>query len=204
FRSPFVSPCATTTGPCTPGGLVHAPFYSGYSGSPFLLTANRLDQQNNMQKSESGLELRFSFPNQMVLRSMTGFEEIGIQLNQDSDATNSQITNGVEPPGLSTALAGFPSAGSINPCNAAFVAAKGTGDCGQWQYRDLPNDVYYSQELDLISPTSGRFNWIVGATVFYRDTPVDSITYNGENPFTPTNPSYNNSATHSVERLGGE
>lgn len=29
---------------------------------------------------------------------------------------------------------------------------------------------YYSEELTLISPTGGRFNWILGASTFYRDS----------------------------------
>ena len=202
--NPFGEPCATPTGPCTPGGLVYAPYYSAATHQPFVLNANRLDQQNNMQKSETGLELRYTLPDQIVLRSMTGFEQIGIQLNQDSDAVNSQIINGVEAPGLSTALAGFPSRGSVNACAAGAITGAVTGDCGQWQYRDLPNDNYYSQEFDVISPSTGKLTWLVGATVFYRDTPVDAITYNATNPFLPTNPAYSNVSVHSVSRLGGE
>jgi len=201
---PYNSPCAKATGPCTPGGLVYAPFYSEYSGQPFVLNPNFLAQQNQMQKSATGLELRFTLPDLIVLRSMTGFEQIGEQLNQDSDAVNSEITNGVEPPGLSTALAGFPSGGQINPCNAAFVAAKGSGDCGQWRFIHNAGDDYYSQEFDVVSPSPGRLTWMAGATVFYRNSPSDSISYNGENPYTPTNPNDTIQLGTYVQRLGGE
>jgi iron complex outermembrane receptor protein len=44
------------------------------------------------------------------------------------------------------------------------------------QYHEFPDDDYYSQELDLISPTTGSFfgkvNWLVGAYGYYRYTPV--------------------------------
>jgi iron complex outermembrane receptor protein len=40
--------------------------------------------------------------------------------------------------------------------------------------------------------------------VFYRNTPVNSITYSGSNPYSPANPEYTTSQTHSIERLGGE
>jgi iron complex outermembrane receptor protein len=166
------------------GVAVHAPYYANATHDPFVLNANRLDQKFDTQKSETGLELRWTFPNQMVLRSMTGFEQIAVQLNQDSDATNS--------------LNGTP---GVTSCVPGAVAG---GDCGQWQFRMIPPDDYYSQEIDLISPTTGRLTWIAGATVFYRDTPVDSSTYTGSTPFSPTAPQYSISSTHSIERLGGE
>jgi iron complex outermembrane receptor protein len=166
------------------GATVHAPYYANATHNPFVLNANRLDQKFNTQKSETGLELRWTFPNQMVLRSMTGFEQIAVQLNQDSDATNS--LNGSQ---------------VVSTCAAGAIAG---GDCGQWQYRMIPPDNYYSQELDLISPTTGPLTWIVGATVFYRNTPVDSSTYTGSSPYTPTAPSYSIGSSHSVQRLGGE
>lgn len=49
-----------------------------------------------------------------------------------------------------------------------------------------PDNNYYSQELNLISP-EGPFNWIVGASWFYRMTPVNVITESytcGINPAT--------------------
>lgn len=35
-----------------------------------------------------------------------------------------------------------------------------------------PNDDYHSEQLELISPTNGNVNWLLGAFWFYRDTPV--------------------------------
>ncbi|HLK71355.1 MAG TPA: TonB-dependent receptor, partial [Steroidobacteraceae bacterium] len=42
-----------------------------------------------------------------------------------------------------------------------------------WTYHEIgPNDNYMSQEIDIISPTSGKTNWLVGGFWNYRDTPV--------------------------------
>ncbi|HEX4025862.1 MAG TPA: TonB-dependent receptor [Steroidobacteraceae bacterium] len=35
-----------------------------------------------------------------------------------------------------------------------------------------PGDNYYSEQLEAISPTTGKFNWIAGGFWMYRDTPV--------------------------------
>jgi iron complex outermembrane receptor protein len=42
-----------------------------------------------------------------------------------------------------------------------------------WTYHEIgPNDNYMSEEINILSPTSGRLNWIAGAFWNYRDTPV--------------------------------
>jgi iron complex outermembrane receptor protein len=45
-----------------------------------------------------------------------------------------------------------------------------------WEYHLFPDDDYYTQEFDLISPTTGDFyskvNWLLGAFYYYRYTPV--------------------------------
>jgi iron complex outermembrane recepter protein len=35
-----------------------------------------------------------------------------------------------------------------------------------------PNNEYYSQEFNILSPTDKRYSWIVGASAFHRTTPV--------------------------------
>ncbi len=43
-------------------------------------------------------------------------------------------------------------------------------------YHELgPGDYYYSEELNVISPTTGKFSWIAGAFLFYRNTPVERL-----------------------------
>lgn len=41
-----------------------------------------------------------------------------------------------------------------------------------------PFDDYYSQEFSLQSANTGKLQWLVGAIWFYRNTPVEGITYN--------------------------
>lgn len=36
-----------------------------------------------------------------------------------------------------------------------------------------PHDDYYSEDLSITSPGGGKLNWIVGADIFYRHTPVN-------------------------------
>ena len=40
-----------------------------------------------------------------------------------------------------------------------------------------PNNDYYSQEFNLISPDDGQFTWLFGASYFHRKTPVDLTVY---------------------------
>jgi iron complex outermembrane receptor protein len=43
-------------------------------------------------------------------------------------------------------------------------------------YHELgPNDNYYSEELNLISPNTGSLRWVAGAFWFYRDTPIERV-----------------------------
>lgn len=55
-------------------------------------------------------------------------------------------------------------------------------------YHEFPDDDYYSQELDLISPTTGafsKFNWLAGLYTYYRYTPVYINNYSVAAPYTP-------------------
>jgi iron complex outermembrane receptor protein len=74
----------------------------------------------------------------------------------------------------------------------------------QWQFRRVgPDDNYYSQELNLLSPASGALTWIVGAMWFYRDTPVSSSTYNSAAPYSLAAPQTSLASTGSVQRIAG-
>lgn len=57
-----------------------------------------------------------------------------------------------------------------------------------WDYHLFPDDKYYTQEFDLISPTSGgsydKVNWLVGTYYYYRFTPVYINNYSVPPPYT--------------------
>ena len=154
----------TFTDPTT-GATVHAPYYEDSTHQPFVLNSDRSDAAFNTLKRAEGLELRYTLPDGIVLRSLSGLEHINTGLIQDIDAT--------------------------------YVAA-------QWQFREVgPNDNYYSEELNVISPTTGAVSGIAGSTWFYRNTPVDSASYDGLAPYSLAAPQSVIGATGSVQRIAG-
>jgi iron complex outermembrane receptor protein len=48
----------------------------------------------------------------------------------------------------------------------------GPQNAGHLYHEIGPNDNYMSEEINIISPTTGKLNWIAGAYWNYRDTPV--------------------------------
>jgi len=64
----------------------------------------------------------------------------------------------------------------------------------------------YSGEFDAISPTTGPFSWIVGASMYYTKWQFNRYTVNANAPFSPAAPqigtytdgSYNSSRSHAV------
>ena len=145
--------------------LVHAPYYSDSTHQPFTLNSDRRDAAFDTLKLEDSLELRYTLPDGVVLRSQSGFERVRINLIQDLDAT--------------------------------WLPA-------QWQFRQVgPDDHYYSQEFNLLSPTAAALTWVAGAVWFYRDTPVRSSTYNGASPYSLAAPQTSTGATGSVQRIAG-
>ncbi len=59
-------------------------------------------------------------------------------------------------------------------------------------YQWIPRDDYYSEEVDLISPTTGdfysKFNYVVGGSWFYRDTGVTVQANTETPPYSATTP----------------
>ncbi len=51
-----------------------------------------------------------------------------------------------------------------------------------------PDNNYYSQEFNLISPSTGKLTWIAGGTWFYRNTPVRDNAYLSNNTGGPPFP----------------
>ncbi len=119
---------------CPTGGTAtHSQYY--YPGEqPFVLDYYGTGQQEDELLTHYGADLRYTLPDGIQLRSLSGFVHIDIN-HQDNP--------------------------SYGPWNAG------------WQYHEIgPNDDYMSEEINIISPTTGRTNWIAGAFWDYRDTPV--------------------------------
>lgn len=116
-----------------PGTAVHSQYY--YPGEePFVLDYYGTAQQEDELLTHYGLDLRYTLPDGIQIRSLSGFVHIDIN-HQDNN--------------------------SYAPWNAG------------WTYHEIgPNDDYMSEEVDILSPTTGKTNWIAGAFWNYRDTPV--------------------------------
>jgi iron complex outermembrane receptor protein len=115
------------------GTVEHSTYY--YPGeTPRVLDYYGTAMQEDELLTHYGIELRYTLPNGIVLRSLSGFVHIDIN-HQDNT--------------------------SYGPQNAG------------WVYHEIgPNDNYMSEEINVISPTTGKVNWIAGAFWNYRDTPV--------------------------------
>ena len=133
---------------CSPASSFYQYGYSGpskYNGFRSL-GVYQLDYNTpTMQRDTAdryGLELRYILPDDITLRSMTGYQVLEERRVDDVDASAAPVGAG----------------GSF-----------GTDRIGP--------DTYYSQEIDLISPSAGRLTWLGGASYFYRFTPVDYDQY---------------------------
>jgi iron complex outermembrane receptor protein len=124
----------------------HSTYY--YPGEkPFVLDYYGTAQQEDELLTHYGLELRYTLPGGIVLRSMSGFVHIYIN-HQDNQ--------------------------SYGPQNAG------------WSYHEIgPNDNYMSEEINLISPSTGKLTWIAGGFWNYRDTPVFLNNLNVVSPYQP-------------------
>lgn len=139
------------------GTQVHSPFYAFSTHSPFTLNDDRDDRSDVEINNIYGLELKYTLPGDILLRSMTGFQHNDVYQTVDVDATCvsacSPLVNGVPtPPGIYT------------------------------HHTVGPNNNYKSQEFNLSSPAGGALSWIVGGWYFYRDTPVELNQYNTAYP----------------------
>jgi iron complex outermembrane receptor protein len=131
----------TYTDPST-GAVEHSPFYAYSTHQPFLLNEDVPGLESIEVNDRVGLEMKYTLPDDITIRSLTGFQHIDIEEVIDYDATSANAQIGHTIIG--------------------------------------PDDNYYQQELDVISPEKGPLTWIAGAAWFYRDTPVYqyNVTFN--------------------------
>ena len=74
-------------------------------------------------------------------------------------------------------------------------------------YQWIPRDDYYSEEVDLVSPTTGafwsKFNYIAGASWFYRDTGVTVAGTTSSPPYSLAAPFYIQLNNDTIARIMG-
>jgi iron complex outermembrane recepter protein len=81
----------TYTDPRT-GAVLHSPFYAFSLHQPFQLNNDFQARQNDEVSNKIGLELKYTLPSGVVLRSLTGFQYDDIRENQDQDGTSANST----------------------------------------------------------------------------------------------------------------
>lgn len=130
-----------------PGTTTYSQYYAYSTHVPYLLNYYGTNYTYTDLQNRYGLELRYTLPDDIVVRSMTGYQHFDIHniAGQSRSAANA-------------------------------------GDA----YQEIgPHDDYYSEEINLISPTTGSVNWIAGAFWYYRKTPVLNTVYNVAPPYAP-------------------
>lgn len=128
-----------------PGTTTYSPYYAYSTHVPYLLNYVTTNYVYTDLQNRYGLELRYTLPDGIVVRSLTGYQHFDVHNigNQGRSAANAGDT-----------------------------------------YQEIgPDDNYYSEEINLISPTTGRLNWIAGAFWYYRNTPVLNTIYNVGPPY---------------------
>jgi iron complex outermembrane receptor protein len=138
------------------GTYTHSPYYAYSTHSPFTLNDDVDDRADVEQNNIYGLELKYTLPGDIVLRSMTGLQHNDVYQTVDYDATCASTC-------VPTAL---------QPQYPGIHLHHNIG----------PNNNYKSQEFNLTSSADGAFTWIVGGWYFYRDTPVEAVQYNTDFP----------------------
>lgn len=72
----------------TTGLQVHSAFYAYSTHQPFVLNQDRQDRLNDEVSDRVGLELKYTLPNGVLVRSLSGFQHDDIRENVDDDATS--------------------------------------------------------------------------------------------------------------------
>lgn len=162
---PYGSP--TLPGP-NGGSTCYSEYYNYSSHSPYVLNWGPqmylLPQLGHPYYNyRLGLHLDYTFGGGFDLRSVTGFQQTQYDTFGNTNSIPQSVTYAT-PAGCSVAL------GTCTGSVSQNVDSEGAG------YQWIPKDDYYSEEVDIISPTTGPFwskvNFIAGATWFYRDTGV--------------------------------
>lgn len=142
FQVAAGQPCPAPADPA--GGPCHSPYYAYAPHTPFSLNYGGLYTEDQQYNNKYSLELRYTLPGGVILRSLSG-----LQTNNILDTENA-------------------SESSITPAQALIAGIQGAAGA---LYDNTKSNDYFSEEVNLISP-NGPLNWVVGASVFYRRTPL--------------------------------
>lgn len=139
------------------GGYAYRPIpdtqYAPYAPSGDFNLSYDTPEENHERGLISDIELRYELPNQVTLRSLTGYQDKNIDNVYDTDGTSE--------------------ATAANP--------------QQVEYQHV-REREWTEELNVISPTEGRYNWIAGAYVQRNKIDVDILETSAGFPTNITNP----------------
>jgi iron complex outermembrane receptor protein len=178
FTVPGVTACPAGSPTITNPNGTHTCYATNYNYSshlPYVLNwgpqAYLLPQLGHPYYNyRLGLHLDYTLPDGIDFRSVTGFQQTQYDTYGNGDAYPQTVTYSV-PVSTNTP------AGTITQT----FNSRGAG------YQWIPLDDYYSEEINILSPTTGpfwsKFNWIVGGTWFYRDTGVTVSSVNTTLPW---------------------
>ena len=139
------------------GGYAYRPIpgteYAAYAPEGDFKLSYDTPEENHERGLISDIELRYELPDQVTLRSLTGYQDKNIDNVYDTDGTSE--------------------ATATNP--------------QQVEYQHV-REREWTEEVNVISPTAGRYNWIAGAYVQHNKIDVDILDTSGGFPTNITNP----------------
>ena len=139
------------------GGYAYRPIpgteYAPYAPAGDFNLSYDTPEENHERGLISDVELRYELPNQVTLRSLTGYQDKNIDNVYDTDATSE--------------------ATAANPQQVEDQHVR---------------EREWTEEINVISPTASRYNWIVGAYVQRNKIDVDILQTSGGFPTNITNP----------------
>jgi len=139
------------------GGYAYRPIpgtqYAPFAPAGHFELSYDTPEENHERALLSEVELRYELPNQLTLRSLTGYQDKNIDNVYDTDATAAAST--------------------VNPQRVEDQHVR---------------ERVWTEELNIISPTGGRYNWITGAYVQHNKIDVDILQTSAGFPTNITNP----------------
>ncbi len=203
-QTPFTVPGAPSTDPCPTG----SPTLPGPHGGSTCYTANYIysshvwnvlnwgpqayllpELGHPYYNYRLGLHLDWYFGNGFDLKSVSGFQQTQYDTYGNSGSVPQTVNYSVPT--------------TVSATGVLSQTFNSEGAFYQW----IPKDDYTSEEIDLLSPTTGpfwsKFNFISGATWFYRDTGVTVVGTETTFPYSFEQPFYVGVNDDDLNRIAG-